>query len=258
MRFQDRIALITAAASGIGRATADIMAREGAVVIAVDNNEERLDRTVAELRAAGGTAHRRLCNALDEADVSATVASVLQEFGRIDILVNAVGGSTIIPKPGAPVEELSFADWQKLIDFNLSGTFLFTHEVVPAMKQRRRGAIVNLASIAGRGLSISSSSAYAAAKGGVIAFTKSIARENARFGVTANCVAPGPIDTPMLHAGMAEVGAKLKDAVVAATLLKRLGTPDEVAAAVAFLTSDEAGYITGETIGVSGGMGLGA
>src|SRR3954468_21676863 len=111
MRFQDKVALITAAASGIGRATADIMAREGAVVVAVDNNEERLDRTVAELRESGGRGHRRLCNALDDTDVDATVASVLQEFGAIDILVNAVGGSTIIPKPGAPVEELSFADW---------------------------------------------------------------------------------------------------------------------------------------------------
>ena len=100
MRFQEKVALITAAASGIGRATADIMTREGAVVVAVDNNEERLDRTVASLREAGARAHRRLCNALDEADVDATVASVLQEFGAIDILVNAVGGSTVIPKPG--------------------------------------------------------------------------------------------------------------------------------------------------------------
>ncbi len=182
MRFQDKIALITAAASGIGRATADIMAREGAVVVAVDNNEERLDQTVAALHEAGGRAHRRLCNALDEADVDATVGSVLQEFGAIDILVNAVGGSTIISKPGAPVEELSFADWRKLIDFNLSGTFLFTHAVVPAMKERRRGAIVNLASIAGRGLSISSSSAYAAAKGGIIAFTRKLAFELGPYG----------------------------------------------------------------------------
>src|SRR6202023_3512498 len=99
MRFQDKVALITAAASGIGRATADIMAREGAVVVAVDNNEERLDRTVTELRAAGGRAHARLCDALDAAEVDRTVAAVAQEFGAIDILVNAVGGRTIIPKP---------------------------------------------------------------------------------------------------------------------------------------------------------------
>src|SRR5205823_5126292 len=163
MRFQDKVALITAAASGIGRATADIMAREGAIVVAVDNNEERLDRAVSELRAAGGRAYGRLCDALDPAQVDTTVASVAQEFGAIDILVNAVGGSTIIAKSGATVDELSVADWQKLIDFNLSGTFLFTHAVVPVMQRQRSGKIVNLSSIAGRGLSVSSSSAYAAA-----------------------------------------------------------------------------------------------
>ena len=134
MRFQDKVALITAAASGIGRASADIMAREGAIVVAVDNHEERLDRTVRELREAGGRAQAKLCNALDPAEVDRTVASIVRELGAIDILVNAVGGSTIISKPGADVDELDFADWQKLIDFNLSGTFLFTHGVVPIMK----------------------------------------------------------------------------------------------------------------------------
>src|SRR6266699_1169392 len=148
MRFQDKVALITAAASGIGRATADIIAKEGGVVVAVDNNEERLDRAVTELRAAGGRAHDRLCDALDAAQVDRTVASVAQEFGAIDILVNAVGGSTIIAKSGATVDELSFADWQKMIDFNLNGTFLFTHAVVPVMQRQRRGKIVNLSSIA--------------------------------------------------------------------------------------------------------------
>jgi len=133
MRFQDKVALITAAASGIGRATADIMAQEGAVIVAVDNNEERLERTIGELREAGGRAHGKMCDALNAAQVDGTVASVAQEFGAIDILVNAVGGSTIVSKPGADVDELSFADWQKLIDFNLSGTFLFTHAVVPVM-----------------------------------------------------------------------------------------------------------------------------
>src|SRR5213076_1810194 len=153
MRFQDKVALITEAASGIGRATADIIAKEGGTVVAVDNNEERLDRTVRELREGGGRAHAKLCNALDQAEVDRTVASIVRELGAIDILVNAVGGSTIISKPGADVDELDFADWQKLIEFNLSGTFLFTHAVVPVMKKQRRGKIVNLASIAGRGLS---------------------------------------------------------------------------------------------------------
>src|SRR5213595_3332668 len=189
MRFQDKVALITAAASGIGRATADIIAKEGGTVVAVDNNEERLDRTVRELREAGGRAHAKLCNALDQAEVDRTVASIVRELGAIDILVNAVGGSTIVAKPAADVDELDFADWQKLIDFNLSGTFLFTHAVVPVMKKQRRGKIVNLASIAGRGLSPTSSSAYAAAKGGIIAFTRKLAFELGPYGVTINAIA---------------------------------------------------------------------
>src|SRR5712692_3185997 len=167
MRFQDKVALITAAASGIGRASAEIMAKEGAIIVAVDIDEARLNRAVAELNSAGGRAHARLCNALDAPRVDALIATVAHEFGRIDILVNAVGGSTIIAKSGATVDELSFVDWQQLIDFNLSGTFLFTHAVVPVMQRQRHGKIVNLSSIAGRGLSVSSSSAYAAAKGGI-------------------------------------------------------------------------------------------
>ena len=166
MRFTGKVALITAFANGIGRATAEIMAREGATVVGVDNHQGRLDEAVAALHAAGGTAHGRLCDALDAGKVDATVAAVAQEFGHVDILVNAVGGSTIIGNSSASVDELSFADWQRLIDFNLSGTFLFTHAVVPIMKRQRHGKIVNLSSIAGRGLSVSSSSAYAAAKGG--------------------------------------------------------------------------------------------
>src|SRR5258708_15040080 len=190
MRFEGKIALIPAVASGIGRATADIMAREGARIVGVDNNSERLEKTVAEITAAGGKAHGRLCNALDKDEVDPLVASVAKEFGGIDILVNAVGGSTIIARSGATVDELSLDDWKKLIDFNLDGTFLFTHAVVPVMKRQRSGKIVNLASIAGRGRSVSSSAAYAAAKGGIIAFTKKLSYELAPYGVNINAIAP--------------------------------------------------------------------
>src|SRR5262245_21267698 len=142
MRFTGKVAVITACANGIGRATAQIMAREGAVVIGVDNHQGRLDEAVTALRGAGGTAPGRLCDALNAGQVEATVASIEQEFGGVDILVNAVGGSTIIANSGAGVDELSFAEWLRLIDFNLSGTFLFTHAVVPVMKRRRQGKIV--------------------------------------------------------------------------------------------------------------------
>jgi NAD(P)-dependent dehydrogenase (short-subunit alcohol dehydrogenase family) len=131
MRFEGKVALITACASGIGRATADIMAREGAVIVGVDNNAERLEKAAAEITAAGGRAHGRLCNALDPSEVDPLVIAIAKEFGGIDILVNAVGGSTIIPRSGATVDELSLNDWKAIIDFNLDGTFLFTHAVVP-------------------------------------------------------------------------------------------------------------------------------
>src|SRR5262249_34677508 len=141
MRFTGKVALITAFANGIGRATAEILAREGAIVVGVDNHQPRLDEAAAALRGAGGTAHGGLCDALDAAQVEATVISVEREFGGVDILVNAVGGSTIIANSGAAVDELSFAEWQRLIAFNLDGTFLLTHAVVPIMKRQRRGKI---------------------------------------------------------------------------------------------------------------------
>ena len=180
MRFKDKVALITAVGSGIGRATADIMASEGAVIIGVDNDERRLAMAMEAINMSGGRAIGRPCNALNEAEVNAVVDWAAKQYGTIDILVNAVGGSTIIGKPNATMDELSFNDWQKLIDFNLSGTFLFTHAVVPIMQRQRSGKIVNLASIAGRGRSVSSSSAYAAAKGGIIAFTKKLSYELGR------------------------------------------------------------------------------
>ena len=253
MRFQNKVALITAAASGIGRASADIMAMEGAIIVAVDNNEERLDRTVAEIGAAGGRAHARLCNALDRPQVDALVAAVAREFGRIDILVNAVGGSTIIDKPSADVDELSFADWQKLIDFNLSGTFLFTHAVVPVMKRQNSGKIANLASIAGRGLSASSSSAYAAAKGGIIAFTRKLAFELGPYGITINAIAPSRTLTERIRPRWNQQSPEDQQAEIERTPLRRIAEAADQAKVICFLASSDADFVTGVTIDVTGG-----
>ncbi|HKD73858.1 MAG TPA: SDR family NAD(P)-dependent oxidoreductase, partial [Ktedonobacterales bacterium] len=175
MRFKDKVALITAVGSGIGRASADIMAAEGAVIIGVDNDERRLAMAMEAINMSGGRAIGRPTNALNEGEVNDVVAWAGQQYGTVDILVNAVGGSTIIEAPGATVDQLNFDEWQRLIAFNLNGTFLFCHAVTPLMKRRKYGKIVNLASIAGRGLSVSSSSAYSAAKGGIIAFTRKLA-----------------------------------------------------------------------------------
>jgi NAD(P)-dependent dehydrogenase (short-subunit alcohol dehydrogenase family) len=221
MRFTDNVAVVTAFANGIGRATAEIMAREGAIIVGVDNHPDRLETAVAALRGAGGRAHGRLCDALDQQQVEGTVASVEKEFGAVDILVNAVGGSTIIANSGANVDELTFAEWQRLIDFNLSGTFLFTHAVVPIMKRRQSGKIVNLASIAGRGLSPTSSSAYAAAKGGIIAFTRKLAFELGPYGVTINAIAPSLTLTERIRPHWEKRSQEAQAAEIARTPLRR-------------------------------------
>ncbi|HJU17982.1 MAG TPA: SDR family NAD(P)-dependent oxidoreductase [Stellaceae bacterium] len=253
MRFANQVALITAAGSGIGRATAEIMAREGAVVVGVDNDAGRLDRLVAGLRAAGGTAHGRRADALAAAEVEAVVNSVVGEFGRIDILVNAVGGSTIIARPGAALDELTLAEWQRLIAFNLDGTFLFCHAVVPVMKRQRRGKIVSLSSIAGRGLSLSSSSAYAAAKGGIIALTRKLAYELGPHGVTVNAIAPSLTLSERLRPRWERQSPDEQAAEIARTPLRRVAEPEDQARVICFLASSDADFVTGVTIDVTGG-----
>ena len=253
MRFTDKVAVITAFANGIGRATAEIMAQEGAIVVGVDNHPDRLETAVASLRGAGGRAHGRICDALDQGQVEATVASVEKEFGAVDILVNAVGGSTIIANSGANVDELTFEEWQRLIAFNLNGTFLFTHAVVPIMKRRQSGKIVNLASIAGRGLSPTSSSAYAAAKGGIIAFTRKLAFELGPYGVTINAIAPSLTLTERIRPHWDKRSQEAQGAEIARTPLRRVAEAADQAKVICFLASSDADFVTGVTIDVTGG-----
>jgi len=254
MRFQGKIALVTAAGAGIGKASAGIMAREGATVVAVDVNDARLDALSAELAGAAGRVVGRNVDAGNEAAVRALVADVLQREGRIDILVNAVGGSTIIQKPSAGIDELSFDDWQRIIDFNLNATFLLTNAVVPAMKAAHSGKIVNLSSIAGRGLSTSSSSAYAAAKGGIIAFTRKLADELGPFGININSIAPSLTLTERLLPHWEKRSPAEQAAMIERIPLRRVPDAMDQAKVVAFLASSDADFITGVTIDVTGGM----
>ncbi len=254
MRFKGKVALITAAANGIGRATAAIMAREGATVIAVDNHQGRLDEAVSALRKSGGRVEGKLVDALDAAQVDAVVAEVARDFGAIDILVNAVGGSTVIANPQATTEQLAFADWQKLIAFNLDGTFLFTHAVIPVMKRRRSGKIVNLASIAGRGLSQNSSSAYAAAKGGIIAFTRKLAHELGPEGINVNAIAPSITLTERIRPHWDKRSQASQAEEIERTPLRRVAEATDQANVICFLASAEADFVTGLTIDVTGGV----
>jgi 2-hydroxycyclohexanecarboxyl-CoA dehydrogenase len=237
-----RRVFLTGGASGIGAAIARQLTAEGAEVVIADVDIEAASRLAAEI---GARAIR-----LDVTDL-ARVREVILEYGPFQILVNNAG-----------VDEHNYFtqttvdNWRRLLAVNLESVFATTHAALPAMQEAGYGRIVNIASEAGR-MGSRGAAVYAAAKGGVIAFTKSIARENGRKGITANVIAPGPIDTPLLRKAVASGGDKLLQAMTSATLAGRLGTPEEVAAAVAFLVSDTASFITGESLGVSGGMGCG-
>lgn len=237
-----RRAFVTGGSKGIGAAVVRRLVADGATVVL-----SAQDMPMAEALAAetGAKAVRLDVSDLDEA------RRVVSANGPFDILVNNAGIDQHAFFTKTTVDE-----WRMLLAVNLEAVLATTHAVLPSMQASKHGRIINIASEAGR-LGSKGGAVYAAAKGGVIAFTKSIARENGRFGVTANVIAPGPVDTPLLRKAVAEGGEKLLDAMRGATLVNRLGTPEEVAAAVAFLASDEAAFITGETIGVSGGMGCG-
>jgi NAD(P)-dependent dehydrogenase (short-subunit alcohol dehydrogenase family) len=254
MRFKDKVAMITAVGSGIGRATADIMAKEGAVVIGVDNDERRLAMAMEAMNMAGGRAIGRAANALEPTEVNEVVTWTAKQYGNVDILVNAVGGSTIIEKPNATVDELTFDEWQSLIQFNLNGTFLFCHAVTPVMKQRRHGKIVNLASIAGRGLSASSSSAYSAAKGGIIAFTRKLAFELGPFGINVNAIAPSRTLTERIRPRWNQQSPEDQAAEIERIPLRRVAEAADQAKVICFLASTDADFITGLTIDVTGGL----
>jgi 2-hydroxycyclohexanecarboxyl-CoA dehydrogenase len=237
-----RRALVTGGAKGIGAAIALAFAREGASTTVID-----IDREAGEA-VAKATGIRFI--AADVADY-ASIEAIVSGADPFEILVNNAGMDQ-----HAFFTDTAPADWRRLLAVNLESVFAVTRAVLPGMQAAGFGRIISIASEAAR-LGSRGGAVYAAAKAGVVAFTKSIARENARYCVTANVIAPGPIDTPMLRAAVDNGGNKLLEAMTQSTLLQRLGTSDEVAAAAVFFASDQASYITGETLGVSGGMGLG-
>ncbi len=241
-RLDGRRAFVSGGAQGIGAAIVRSFAGAGAKVVIGD-----LDVVVASELAGqlGATAAK-----LDVGDTE-MVQLTLSQHGPFDIVVNNAGLDQ-----HAFFTDTTPEDWAKLLAVNLVSVLACTHAALPAMQAAGFGRIVNIASEAAR-LGSKGGAVYSAAKGGVIAFTKSIARENARYGITANVIAPGPIRTPMLEQAVAKGGDKILRAMTDATLLRRLGEPEEIAAAALFLASDQAAYITGETLGVSGGMGLG-
>jgi 3-oxoacyl-[acyl-carrier protein] reductase len=245
MRLKDRVAIVTGAARGIGQAVALAFVREGAKVVLVDLERERLNTLQEEIRRGGGQALAVPCDVSKASEVKQMVDQVQRVFGRIDILVNNAG----IIRRGT-IETVTEEDWDQVIAVNLKGPFNCSKAVVDIMKKQGCGKIVDVSSIAGKLGDITSAPGYGPSKAGLDALTKTLARQLAGFGIHVNGVAPHAIETEM----SAEWSPEKRKAIVDAIPLKRLGKPEDVAEAVLFLASDSAAFITGEIIDVNGGF----
>jgi len=248
LELEGRVAIVTGAASGIGRETARLFAREGAHLVLGDLNAARLDELAAELRQRGAKCEPVTCNTTHEEEVTAMVRTAVSTFGRVDILVHSAG----IRENEKPLTETTLDDWNRLVETNLTGTFLCIKHSVAAMLETGGGSIVTMASISGlRG--DPRYSAYAASKAGVISLTRSVAAEFAKKGIRVNCVCPGYVETPMLDI-FTQNSSVRASFVRNLQPLGRLAKPEEIAEAALYFASDRASFATGSVLTVDGGL----
>ena len=243
MKLKDKVALVTGAGSGIGRACALWLAEEGAEVAIADLNLPAAEQGAQEVRGKGRRALAVRADVADSDQVADLAQQIIRQFGRVDILVNNAGRAQ--PKP---FTELTEADWDRMIDVHLKGTFNCTKAVIEGMISHRWGRIISIASTAGL-TGTPNHIHYSAAKAGIIGFTKALAKDMAPFGITLNAVAPGIIETPILSG----VPEDLKQLYISRTPVGRMGRPEDIAAVVTFLATDDAGFITGQVISPNGG-----
>jgi 2-hydroxycyclohexanecarboxyl-CoA dehydrogenase len=249
MDLKEKVAIVTGAGGGIGRGIALKFGSLGAHVVAADIKVPGATETVSLLEKSGAKGLALSTDITDRGQVQEMVNATLNTFGKLDILVNNAGWDIIEPFIKNTPEY-----WERIIAINLRGPIFCTRAVLDPMMERKCGKIVNVSSDAGR-VGSSGEAVYSACKGGIIAFTKTIAREMARYQINVNCVCPGPTDTPLLaELTRGETGAKIIEAMTKATPFRRLAKAEDIAGAVAFLASDEAGFITGQTLSVSGGL----
>ena len=249
-RFKNQTVIVTGGGGGIGGATCRRFAGEGASVAVFDLNLDAAEKVAASIRAEGGRAQAFRCDITDRASVDAAVAETEKSLGPIDVLVNNAGWDVF--KPFTKTEP---AQWDKLIAINLTGALHMHHAVLPGMAARKKGRIVNIASDAAR-VGSSGEAVYAACKGGLVSFSKTIAREHARHGVTVNVVCPGPTDTALFADYKEGAGnpEKLMEAFTRSIPLGRIGQPDDLPGAILFFASDDARFVTGQVLSVSGGL----
>ena len=249
-RFQNKTVVVTGGGGGIGGATCRRFAGEGASVAVFDLNLDAAEKVAAGIRAEGGRAQAFRCDITDRASVDAAVIEAEKSLGAIDVLVNNAGWDVF--KPFTKTEP---AQWNKLIAINLTGALHMHHAVLPGMASRKKGRIVNIASDAAR-VGSSGEAVYAACKGGLVSFSKTIAREHARHGVTVNVVCPGPTDTALFADYKEGAGnpEKLMEAFTRSIPLGRIGQPDDLPGAIVFFASDDAAFVTGQVLSVSGGL----
>lgn len=252
LRFDGRVAIVTGAAHGIGRSISVELARRGATVFAGDVLEPELKETVSACEAAGGTAQGVPTDVTDEAQVAALATAAERVHGAADILVHVAGG--VRGQVGRPLEEVSRAAWEDIVDVNLTGAFLCARAVAPGMKRQRSGRIVFISSGAGRSTSLTGIQAYASSKAGQIGLTRQLAKELGAWGITCNNVAPGfVLSNPTTQKQWESYGEAGQKQLVERLALKRLGAPEDIAGAVLFFASDLAGWCTGQTLSVDGG-----
>jgi 3-oxoacyl-[acyl-carrier protein] reductase len=260
-RFAGRVAVVTGAASGIGEATAGRLAEEGAAVAVVDRDPAGAERTAAGIRAAEGNARAWACDISRSDQVADAAAKIAQELGPVDVLANVAGIGDAAGLEG--IEGIDDARWGLVLAVNLSGAFYWCRAVLPGMAARGRGAVVNVSSLAGRSKSANGGLAYTASKAGLLGLTRHLAFDYGPRGVRVNAICPGGVDTPMIRAGgvraaRSDEEAKARTERIAAygwfMPIKRLSQPEEQAAAIAFLASDDASYINGVSLDVNGGL----
>jgi 2-hydroxycyclohexanecarboxyl-CoA dehydrogenase len=249
--MSNRVAMVTGGAQGIGKGIATTLGEHGFKVAIADLNLETATQTAKEITASGATAIAVQIDVTDTASVEAAVRTTEAELGPVEIVVNNAGWDDFMP-----FVETNEEFWDKILDVNFKGALRVIKAVVPGMMERGFGRVINIGSDAGR-VGSSLEAVYSGSKGGIIAFTKTLAREVATKGVTANTVCPGPTDTPALRKfveGSGQDAAKVIGGMTRAVPMKRLGTPQDIGPAVAFFASDAAGFVTGQTLSVSGGL----